>query len=232
MKIQVSTLRWAVSAALVMVTCLVQSTGVANAAATYLDANRDNVVRAADDSTDWWTTSSYTGDDRWRERPGDWGLSDSDTTLPAWGSTVSGGEIYQSIDSGQSGKDAAAPKITIDDVLVGDHLYVIFWSDEAGSPWSIRAGLDPDPNNWTTFSPYQGTRYERAYDSAGRVLWVGDLGVAPGAGSHTIYIDDLPTDDSNYRTWFDGVAAGIIPEPASVVLALGGLGILVLRRRD
>lgn len=194
----------------------------------YLDANRDNVVRAVDDSTDWWTTSSYTADDRWRERTGVWGLSHSDTTLPLKGSIVPGGEIYQSIDSGQTGKDAAALKITINGVSAGDHLYVIFWSDQAGSPWSIRAGLDL--MNLTTFSPYSGNRTEWAYDSAGRKMWVGDLGAVSSAGSYTIYIDDLPTDDSNLRTWFDGVAAGMIPEPAS--LALLGLGSLaVLRKR-
>lgn len=197
------------------------------AAVTYLDANRDNVVKAADDSTDWWTTSSYTGDDRWRERAGEWGLSDGDS-IPPIGSTVSGGEIYQSIDSGQSGKDAAALKITIDDVSAGDNLYVIFWSDQNGSPWSIRAGLDL--GSLTTFSPYSGSPIEIAYDGSGRVMWAGDLGEVASAGSYTIYIDDLPTDDSNQRTWFDGVAAGeIIPEPAT--LALLGLGALVLRRK-
>ncbi len=196
---------------------------------SYLNANRTNVVRAADDSTDWWTTSSYTTDDRWRERAGVWGLSDSDTVLPPIGTIVTGGEIYQSIDSGQSGKDAAALKITIDNVSVGDHLYVIFWSDQAGSPWSIRAGLDL--GSLTTFSPYAGTRFEMAYDSAGRKMWAGDLGTVATAGSYTIYIDDLPTNDSNYRTWFDGVAAGVIPEPATSALVLGGLGVLLLLRR-
>lgn len=201
----------------------------ASAQITYLDANRTNVVRAADDTTDWWTTSSYTGDDRWRERAGVWGLSDSDTTLPTFGSTVSGGEIYQSIDSGQSGKDAAALKITLDGVSAGDNLYVIFWSDQAGSPWSIRAGLEL--TNLTTFSPYMGARTEWAYDSDNRVMWVGDLGTVGSAGSYTIFIDDLPTDDSNSRTWFDGVGFGLIPEPATSALALGGLGMLLLLRR-
>jgi len=156
-------------------------------------------------------------------------LSDSDTILPPIGSTVSGGEIYQSIDSGQSGKDAAALKITMDGVLAGDHLYVIYWSDQAGSPWSIRAGLDL--GSLTTFSPYAGARTEWAYDTDGRVMWVGDLGEVTSAGSYTIYIDDLPTDDSNQRTWFDGVAAGVIPEPATSALVLGGLGALLLLRR-
>lgn len=201
----------------------------ASAQITYLDANRDNVFRANDDTNVWWTTSSYSSDDLWRERAGVWGLSDSDTILPPLGSTVSGGEIYQSIDSGQSGKDAAALKITIDDVSVGDHLYAIFWTDENGSPWSIRAGLDL--GDLTTFSPYTSDSYEMAYDSAGRVMWAGDLGDVTSYGSYTIYIDDLPTDDSNSRTWFDGVAAGVIPEPASSALALGGLGMLLLLRR-
>jgi hypothetical protein len=64
-------------------------------------------------------------------------------------------------------------------------------------------------------------------------MWAGDLGAVTSAGSYTIYIDDLPTNDSNQRTWFDGVAAGLpVPEPASIGLALvAGMALLACRRR-
>lgn len=211
----------------VMYLLLVVLLSAMSQALIYVDANRDNVSRADGSGNVWWTTSSYSGDDLWRERYGEWGLADSATTLPPIGSTVPGGDIYQSIDSGQVGKDACALQITIDGVSAGDHLYVIFWSDQAGSPWSIRAGLDL--GTLTTFSPYSGAPTEWAYDSAGRKMWVGDLGAVASAGSYTIYIDDLPTDDSNQRTWFDGVAAGEIPEPATLILL--GLGSLAMLRK-
>jgi hypothetical protein len=202
----------------------------------YLDANRDNVWRAADGTTDWWTTSSYSADDKWRERYSNttsnntWGMLDTDTALPTYGSVLpGGGDIYQSIDSGQSSpaKDAAMLEIVMPGVEAEDHLYVVFWSDEAGSPWTIKAGVAGYA--MTTFSPYSGNVTQWAKDKTGRKMWLGDLGLTPLTGDVYIDIDDLPTTDSNSRTWFDGVGAGMIPEPAT--LALLGLGSLVLLRK-
>jgi hypothetical protein len=61
-------------------------------------------------------------------------------------------------------------------------------------------------------------------------MWLGDLGVAPNTGDVYIRIDDLPTDNSDYRTWFDGVFVFLLPEPATLAL-LGPGSLLLLRRK-
>jgi hypothetical protein len=206
---------------------------------TVINVNRTN-TDGNDGSTDWWTTSASTTDDRWRERT-PFGLAEGEA-LPATGtSVVSGGEIYQSIDWNQTGKDARRLKsnaITLPGTPDQDYyVYVFFWSDEHDSPWRIRAGLsETECNNqlWIGYSSPSGptTPIQVGLDSAGRILWAAELdNDAEGGSTITIYTDDEPSDNSNERTWLDAYGYGLEPVPEPVTIALLGLGGLLLHRR-
>lgn len=195
----------------------------------FVNANTSNTV-GWNDSIDWWTDASYTGDDKWRHRTG-FGMGEGDS-LPALPTgIVDGDEIYQSIDSGQSGKDARTLKTTISGLDAGQEyaIYVYFWNDQYGSPWSIRAALSQAGLASAVFSPYSGSPTQVALDSASRKLWQANLGTVTGVTSVDVWIDDLPTDDSNQRTWYDGVGYELVPEPAT--LAILGLGAMLIRRK-
>jgi hypothetical protein len=214
--------------AVLVLVCLLGVRMQAMGTVVFVNANSSNTV-GWNDSTDWWTNASYTGDDKWRYRTG-FGMGDGDS-LPALPTgMVDGDEIYQSIDSGQSGKDARTLKTTISGLDAGKEytIYTYFWSDQSGSPWSIRAALTQAGLASAVFSPYSGSPTQVATDSASRKLWQADLGAVTGVTSVDVWIDDLPTNSSNERTWYDGVGYEVVPEPATLILL--GLGALAAIR--
>lgn len=73
-------------------------------------------------------------------------------------------------------------------------------------------------------------------EQADRRLYEVSLGTvtADGAGTISVFVDDLANTSNGNRTWYDGVGTQVtaIPEPTSVAfLALGSLGMISLRRR-
>jgi hypothetical protein len=199
-------------------------------AVTFINANTTNTV-GWDNSTDWWVDSGYSADDRWHHSTG-FGMAEGESLPATPTGIVSGGEIYQSISSGQSGKDARTLKTTITGLDSSEtyNIYVYFWSDQAGSPWTIRAALTQVGLADLTYSPYTGNATQVGLDSSNRILWEAKLGYVTGVTEQVVWIDDLPTNDSNVRTWYDGVGYQI-PEPVTVaLLGLGGLA-LIRRKR-
>jgi len=67
-------------------------------------------------------------------------------------------------------------------------------------------------------------------------MYVAVLGtaVADTNGEIAVYINDIDNvNTSRTRTWYDGVGFELVPEPASIFLALMGLaGPALIRRRD
>jgi hypothetical protein len=151
------------------------------------------------------------------------------------------GEIYQSIDNNQSGKDARRLKsnaITLPGTPDQDYyVYVFWWADQSNSPWRVRAGLTEDECNaqlWIGGATPTGptTPIQVGLDTAKRILWAAELdNDAEGGSTIYIYTDDEPTDNSNHRTWLDAYGYGLDPVPEPVTIALLGLGGLCLRRR-
>jgi hypothetical protein len=144
---------------------------------------------------------------------------------------VSGGEIYQSIDSGQSGKNARTLKTTISG-LNADTTYEVFayfWDDQSNSGWAIRAALTEAGLADNVYSIYNTPGTQVGKDSAGRKMYQVSLGTVTGVTSQVVWINDLPTDNSNNRTWYDGVGYAVVPEPAT--MAILGLGALLMRRK-
>jgi hypothetical protein len=209
----------------------------------YIDANEASGNTIAVSGLSPWSvynTSYADGTGTWQYRYGAWGLNSSDTTQPATPTTVvAGGGIYQSIGSNQTGMNAATlrTRITGLDNTKTYNIYVYFWEDQNNSPWSIRAALTEAgllgiggqfQSGPQAIGPIQ-TPVAVGKDSSGRLMWRGVVGVISGKTSQNVFIDDLPTDQSNNRTWYDGVGYEALPEPAT--LALLGLGSLALLRR-
>jgi hypothetical protein len=220
-----------------LIICLVFAALVSNVWGwTFINANTGNTYRPdAPSDPNWWNTAGWDGTPAWRMRTG-FGMGNGDT-IPGAGNVVDGDEIYQSIDSGETGVDAYTLATDITGLDSGEiyAISVLFWSDEHSSPWTIRAALTAAGLNDRLYTGYPPgpsgptTPQQVGLDSAGRVLWLAIVGFVTGVSGTTVFIDDLPTDDSNQRTWYDGVAYMEVPEPMTI--ALLGLGGLLLRRR-
>lgn len=202
-------------------------------AITYVDADFSN------GNTEYAPSSGLSGpitlattdtvDGLWRYRGG-FGLSETDITLPIVPIATGGtGTVYES--AGNSGADDVPRVVTsVGGLAMNTYdVYVYYWSDQAGSPWRIRAGLADTVDPLTLFSIYDGSSTQVGTDSAGRKLWQASLGQVTGT-SISVFVEDAPAANGNERTWYDGIGYEAIPEPAT--LALLGLGALaVIRKR-
>ena len=161
-----------------------------------------------------------------------------------WGTRTvfgNGGEIYNSV----AAEDSPELRTTITGLSAGTYnAYAYYWVAGDGAPvnnneWDFAAGLATGAT--TEYAWDDGTQTALAdFDAtvlvseSNRRLFQIDLGpvAVDGSGSLEIYINDNP--GNNDRTWYDGVGYEIaaIPEPSSAaLLGLGGLALILLRRR-
>ncbi len=192
-------------------------------------------------------------DGQWRARTG-FGIQPTATTPPSGaGLATLNGTVYES--GGNTGGDNA-PRLrtTVSGLPVDTYnVYAYFWSDQAGSPWQIRAGLIDDAN---PLPRYQGSGIATTIGSAagsapdggnlpvliatdtaggsntpsGRRVWQVLLGQQTGS-SISVYVEDLPPTNGNERAWYDGVGYERIPEPTAMALIGIGLPFLIRSRR-
>jgi hypothetical protein len=115
---------------------------------------------------------------------------------------------------------------------------VLFWSSTS-SLWGVRAGLSyafgTRTNAWfdnTTVGvvaanliPWKAVMPTN-FSEGGRTLYAAPLGTgAAGAnGQLKVFVHDLPTGDSNQRTWYQGVAVAEVTPPAPHVIECGSAG--------
>lgn len=109
---------------------------------------------------------------------------------------------------------------------------VLFWSSTA-SFWGLRAGLnyahETHTNAWfnnTTNGVFQAywlpwkTVMPTNFSESGRTLYAAPLGtgIADANGQLKVFVHDLPTGDSNQRTWYQGVAVAEVTAAAPLVV--------------
>lgn len=165
----------------------------------------------------------------------------------------SGGNIFES--SGEvSSEDAPQLRTTVSGLIPGQayNVYAMFWDPSSTTEdWNLRAGLtagsltlfaradavgDPALPGAVAAGLASGLTYTTAptiFLESARDLLAADLGtaVADANGQLPVYIDDLAQAGTvNRRSWYDGVAVSVVPEPAALsLLAIGGL--MMGRRR-
>ncbi|AQT68059.1 hypothetical protein STSP2_01214 [Anaerohalosphaera lusitana] len=203
---------------------LVCAAGLTQAGVTYVDADLTNTTLADGTAVNVTTSgSAATANDQWHVRTG----------------FGNGSDVFAS----HADSDSPVIVTAINGLVAGETYSVssYFWVAGDGTPggnqeWDMSAGLSE--------SGIVGFRYGDAtqitdssyFDSSvmlsegDRRLFEASLGtaVANSAGQIQVFVSDLPGNDD--RTWYDGVGASVVPEPATLsILGLGGL--LIARRR-
>jgi hypothetical protein len=114
----------------------------------------------------------------------------------------------------------------------------LFWSPDT-SPWGVRADLTyahgTRTNQWfegasegvVAANLFSWATMPSVFREGGRSLLAAPLGVATADqnGRLKIFIHDLPTADSNRRTWYQGVAVGRIIPPSPHVIDSSAPGV-------
>ena len=230
-----------VSGALALSGALLLGSQAARAAVTYVDATSGagGNTTLSDGSTFAPPLNGTTGqDDNWEQR------------------TVfgSGGNIYESAGEGTATENAPELRTTLGGLTAGQEyrVYALFWDPTSTTEdWNLRAGFAA--GSLTLFSAADATAepaltgavaaplastltYDTAptiFSEGGRALLAADVGTAfaDANGQLAVFLDDLGAPGTvNLRTWYDGVAVEVVPEPSSLgLLALAGL--LAARRR-
>jgi hypothetical protein len=208
------------------------------AAPVYVDASLTNTQFAPSAGGGALTTNSTdTADGIWRLRTS-LGIDPAATAIPSGTITLTASNnVFES--TGNSNPSDNVPRVvtTISGLASNTYnVWVLYWIDQAGSPWRIRAGLTDSVDPLPLFiGGGAGTPPTNepagAVDSANRVLWKASLGQVTGT-SINVYVEDAPATTNNERTWYDGVAYEAVPEPSALALAMAGAaGVLGLRRR-
>jgi hypothetical protein len=210
-----------------------------SAAIVYVDATTSNTVHAPSAGGGAWNAAAVgdtAADNIWRLRA-NFGNLPTTTVPPSAAFDTTGGTIYES--TGNNCCDDVPRVVTSATVPAGlKDVFAYFWSDQAGSPWRIRAGLtdsiDPLPL-FTGGTPAVANPPSLVdtggRDSASRVLWRAYVGQTL-ATALSVYIDDAPATSGIERTWYDGIGYEVVvPEPSCFVLFGLGLSWLFVDRR-
>ena len=131
------------------------------------------------------------------------GLAPTATTVPSGAITTTAGTVYES--TGNTTPSDAVPRLvtTVGGLASATYnVYAYFWSDQASSPWRIRAGLTDTAADLPLFvgggglagSPVPVDTTVR--DATGRVLWQASLGQVTG-NSIKVFIDNAPATTNN-----------------------------------
>ncbi len=188
---------------------------------TYVDASDANILMAPSTNgpvgagLPLVTNDTDTADGIWRSRTG-FGIAPGTNSLPVGRNAVSTGGSGTILESAGYFVLDNTPRLKVSVPSVADNtynIYVYYWSDEGGSPWGIRAGLEDTPGVDSLQQVTNGVLIATD-DSAlqdGRQLYQAFLGVVAGT-SIDVFVEDLPATGNN-RTWFDGIGY----EPTTII---------------
>jgi hypothetical protein len=195
---------------------------------TYVDATdgpKGNTVMAdrptgpVGKGVEWTTNGTDTDDHTWRKRT-KLGLPESSKTVPAGGAftmpvDVDNGTVYESTGNTNPGDDVPRLKTTVSDLPTDTYdVYVYFWSDQANSPWRIRAGLTDSEEPLPLFIAGKTPKGDPepvllAVDGANRKLYQVKLGQVKGT-SISVFVEDAPDKGGINRTWYDGIGYAVV----------------------
>ena len=148
--------------------------------------------------------------DLWQLR-NDAGIPAGTTVIPVEGSIIAqqdNNSILESAGPARPSNNAPRLKIHIPDLTPASYrVSVCFWTGPEGSNWGIRAGLSDSPG--TNSLPLINSESPIATDETGRTLHKAYLGISTGTAID-VFIEDMPAQNADQRTWFDGIAC----EPA------------------
>jgi len=229
--------------------CLATSAGTALAAPVYVDASTTNTVLAPSAGGGALTTNGTDSvDGIWRLRTS-LGIDPATTTVPTSGPIVpvAANNVFESTGNNQvNGLSDDVPRVVTTVAGLPSNTYnvwAIYWIDQNGSPWRIRAGLTDTVAPLPLFvgggagtpgvnEPTGGFDNATGGSGTGRKIWKASLGQVTGT-SISVFVEDAPATSGNERTWYDGIAYEAVPEPASLtmVLAAACAGGFMRRRR-